>query len=69
MGDKLKVAITKFLSMPLLYQLKFFSDSDSHGLAGFVLRLRYSTGLTAVILENARVEETGMLYAEALENF
>ncbi|PKD45317.1 DUF6567 family protein [Rhodohalobacter barkolensis] len=36
--------------------------------AGYVLGLSYSTGLTAATLAIARVEGTGMLYAEALEN-
>ena len=36
--------------------------------SAYVLGLSYSTGLTAVTLAIARVEGTGMLYAEALEN-
>jgi hypothetical protein len=36
--------------------------------SAFVLGLSYSTGLSATTLAIARVEETGMLYAEALEN-
>lgn len=35
---------------------------------GYILGLSYSTGLTAATLAIARVEGTGMLYAEALEN-
>lgn len=36
--------------------------------SAYVLGLSYSTGLTAVTLAIARVEGTGMLYAEALED-
>ncbi|PWN06528.1 DUF6567 family protein [Rhodohalobacter mucosus] len=36
--------------------------------SGYILGLSYSTGLTAATLAIARVEGTGMLYAEALEN-
>ncbi|MDZ7757987.1 DUF6567 family protein [Rhodohalobacter sp.] len=36
--------------------------------SAFVLGLSYSTGLSATTLAIARVEGTGMLYAEALEN-
>lgn len=35
--------------------------------SGYILGLSYSTGLTAVTLAIARVDGTGMLYAEALE--
>lgn len=36
--------------------------------SAFILGLSYSTGLSATTLAIARVEGTGMLYAEALEN-
>jgi hypothetical protein len=36
--------------------------------SGYILGLSYSTGLTAATLAIARVEGSGMLYAEALEN-
>jgi hypothetical protein len=36
--------------------------------AAYILGLSYSTGLTAATLAIARVEGSGMLYAEALEN-
>lgn len=36
--------------------------------SGYLLGLSYSTGLNAATLAIARVEGTGMLYAEALEN-
>ncbi|MFO7799476.1 DUF6567 family protein [Rhodohalobacter sp.] len=36
--------------------------------SGYILGLSYSTGLSASTLAIARVEGTGMLYAEALEN-
>ncbi len=36
--------------------------------SGYILGLSYSTGLSTSTLAVARVEGTGMLYAEALEN-
>lgn len=36
--------------------------------SGYLLGVSYSTGLNAATLAIARVEGTGMLYAEALEN-
>lgn len=44
------------------------TDISGESESGYILGLSYSTGLTANTLAIARVDGTGKLYAEALEN-